>query len=66
VLPTARGAGLYRNLTLAGMLRLQSSGAKKFITSTHLSNWSAQASWTAAGLHPSSAHHTFHRWFDRP
>jgi ribosomal protein S18 acetylase RimI-like enzyme len=65
VLPTARGAGLYRNLTLAGMLRLQSSGAKKFITSTHLTNWRAQASWTEAGLHPSSAYHTFHRWFDR-
>lgn len=66
VLPAARGAGLYRNLTLAGMVRLQSSGAKKFITSTHLSNWSAQASWTATGLHPSNAYHTFHRWFDRP
>jgi ribosomal protein S18 acetylase RimI-like enzyme len=65
VLPAARGAGLYRKLTLAGMLRLQSLGAKKFITSTHLSNWSAQASWTAAGLHPYSAYHTFHRWFDR-
>ena len=65
VLPEARGAGLYRNLTLAGMLRLQSSGAEKFITSTHLSNWSAQASWTSAGLHAYSAYHTFHRWFDR-
>lgn len=65
VLPASRGAGLYRNLTLAGMLRLQSSGAQKFITSTHLTNWSAQASWTAAGLHPYSAFHTFHRWFDR-
>jgi ribosomal protein S18 acetylase RimI-like enzyme len=66
VLPAARGAGLYRNLTLAGMLRLQTSGAQKFITSTHLTNWSAQASWTAAGLHPYCAYHTFHRWFDRP
>lgn len=65
VLPAARGAGLYRSLTLAGMLRLQSSGAEKFMTSTHLSNWSAQGSWTAAGLQPYSAYHTFHRWFDR-
>jgi ribosomal protein S18 acetylase RimI-like enzyme len=64
VLPEARGAGLYRSLTLAGMLRLQSAGARKFITSTHLGNWGAQASWTAAGLHPYSAYHTFHRWFD--
>jgi ribosomal protein S18 acetylase RimI-like enzyme len=63
VLPAARGAGLYRQLTLAGMLRLQASGAKRFITSTHLSNWGAQRSWTAAGLHPYSAYHTFHRWF---
>jgi len=63
VLPSARGAGLYRKLTLAGMLRLQSSGAQRFITSTHLGNWGAQASWTAAGLHPYSAYHTFHRWF---
>jgi ribosomal protein S18 acetylase RimI-like enzyme len=66
VLPAAQGGGLYRNLTLAGMLRLQSSGAQKFITSTQLTNWSAQASWTAAGLHPYSAYHTFHRWFDSP
>lgn len=65
VLPAARGAGLYRKLTLEGMVRLQSSGAEKFITSTHLGNWSAQASWTATGLHPYNAYHTFHRWFDR-
>jgi ribosomal protein S18 acetylase RimI-like enzyme len=64
VLPSARGAGLYRELTLAGMRKLQAAGAERFITSTHLSNWSAQASWTAAGLHPSCAYHTFHRWFD--
>ena len=64
VLPAGRGAGLYRNLTLAGMLQLQAAGADKFITSTHLGNWGAQAAWTAAGLHPSSAYHTFHRWFD--
>jgi ribosomal protein S18 acetylase RimI-like enzyme len=66
VLPAARGAGIYRHLTLAGMRRLQSLGASRFITSTHLSNWSSQASWTAAGLHPYSAYHTYHRWFDRP
>jgi ribosomal protein S18 acetylase RimI-like enzyme len=63
VLPSARGGGLYRKLTEAGMLRLQSAGARRFITSTHLGNWSAQASWSAAGLHPYSAHHTSHRWF---
>ena len=66
VLPSGRGAGLYRNLTLAGMLRLQAAGATRFRTSTHLSNWGAQASWTAAGLHPVEAYHTYHRWFDRP
>ena len=64
VRPAGRGAGLYRNLTLAGMLRLQAMGAERFITSTHLGNWGAQAAWTAAGLHASSAYHTFHRWFD--
>lgn len=66
VLPSARGKGLYRQLTLAGMLRLQASGAKRFSTSTHLSNWGAQSSWVAAGLRPSRAYHTFHRWFERP
>ena len=65
VLPAARGAGLYRSLTLAGMQRLQASGVQKFKTSTHLTNWSAQASWTAAGLHAYAGYHTFHRWFDR-
>jgi hypothetical protein len=65
VLPAARGAGLHRNLTLAGMLRLQAAGAETFITSNHLGNWSAHPSWTTAGLHPFSAYHTFHRWFDR-
>jgi ribosomal protein S18 acetylase RimI-like enzyme len=62
----ARGAGLYGRLTLAGMFRLQSMGATEFVTSTYLGNWAAQASWVAIGLHPSSAYHTFHRWFDRP
>lgn len=65
VLPAARGRGLYRLLTLAGMERLGSSGATRFITSTHLSNWGAQASWVAAGLRPTRAYHTFHRWFER-
>lgn len=64
VLPAARGRGLYRQFTLAGMLRLQQSGAKRFVTSTHLSNWGAQATWAGAGLRPSRAYHTFHRWFD--
>ncbi|HEY1420476.1 MAG TPA: GNAT family N-acetyltransferase [Candidatus Dormibacteraeota bacterium] len=64
VLPAARGAGLYRRLTTEGMARLQSSGATRFLTSTQLGNWSAQASWTAAGLRPFRAFHTFHRWFD--
>ncbi|MDQ2943021.1 MAG: hypothetical protein M3R21_05040, partial [Candidatus Dormibacteraeota bacterium] len=63
VLPEARGAGLYRRLTIEGMLRLQSSGASLFVTSTHISNWSAQAAWIAAGLRPSRAYYTFHRWF---
>lgn len=66
VSPRARGSGLYRLLTLAGMYRLQSSGASRFITSTYLGNWGAQASWAAAGLSPHAAYHTFHRWFDRP
>jgi ribosomal protein S18 acetylase RimI-like enzyme len=65
VLPTARGRGLYRQLTTAGMHRLQATGATRFITSTHLSNWGAQAAWTAAGLRPYRAFHTFHRWFER-
>jgi ribosomal protein S18 acetylase RimI-like enzyme len=64
--PATRGAGLYGRLTLAGMFRLQSFGATDFVTSTSLGNWAAQASWVAIGLHPSSAYHTFHRWFDRP
>lgn len=66
VLPEARGSGLYRLMTMAGMLRLQQSGAKRFVTSTHLGNWGAHAAWTAAGLRPFRAYHTFHRWFDRP
>ncbi len=66
VLPAARGKGLYRQMTLAGMLRLQESGTKRFVTSTHLGNWGAQAAWSAAGLRPFRAYHTFHRWFDRP
>lgn len=60
----ARGSGLYRLLTQAGMYRLQSSGMRRFVTSTYLGNWGAQASWAAAGLAPYAAHHTFHRWFD--
>ena len=64
VSPTVRGQGIYRLLTQAGMYRLQSSGASRFITSTYLGNWGAQASWTAAGLSPFAAYHTFHRWFD--
>lgn len=66
VSPKARGSGLYRLLTQAGMFRLQSSGATRFITSTYMGNWSAQKSWAAAGLSPYAAYHTFHRWFDRP
>jgi ribosomal protein S18 acetylase RimI-like enzyme len=66
VLPRARGAGLYGRLILAGMFRLQSSGATDFVTSTHLGNWGAQATWAKIGLHPARAYHTFHRWFDRP
>jgi ribosomal protein S18 acetylase RimI-like enzyme len=65
VLPAARGRGLYAQLTTAGMHRLQAAGATRFITSTHLSNWSAQAAWTGAGLRPYRAFHTFHRWFER-
>jgi ribosomal protein S18 acetylase RimI-like enzyme len=65
VLPAARGRGLYGQLTTAGMLRLQEAGATRFITSTHLGNWSAQAAWTAAGLQPYRAFHTFHRWCQR-
>ncbi len=65
VLPTARGRGLYGQLTAAGMHRLQASGATRFITSTHLGNWSAQAAWAGAGLRPYRAFHTFHRWFER-
>ena len=60
----ARGRGLYTQLTLTGMNRLKAAGATRFLTSTHLGNWSAQAAWTAAGLHPYRAYHTFHRWFD--
>lgn len=66
VLPEARGAGLYRRLTVEGMLRLQSSGTSSFITSTQISNWAAQAAWTAAGLRPNRAYYTFHRWFSEP
>ena len=66
VSPRARGSGLYRLLTLSGMYRLQSSGAGRFITSTYLGNWGAQASWAAAGLSPHAAYHTFHRWFYKP
>ena len=66
VLTSARGSGLYRALTQAGMCRLQSSGATRFVTSTYLGNWAAQTSWTAAGLNPFAAYHTFHRWFDEP
>lgn len=66
VSPRARGSGLYRLLTVSGMFRLQSSGAGRFITSTYLGNWGAQASWAAAGLSPYAAYHTFHRWFDQP
>jgi len=64
VLPSARGRGLYRDLTIAGMARMQAAGATRFVTSTHLSNWGAQAAWTAAGLRPYRGYHTFHRWFD--
>ncbi len=66
VLQAARGRGLYRQMTLAGMLRLQESGTTRFVTSTHLGNWGAQAAWSGAGLSPFRAYHTFHRWFDRP
>jgi ribosomal protein S18 acetylase RimI-like enzyme len=65
VRPGARGQGLYTQLTLAGMKRLQAAGATRFVTSTHLSNWSAQSAWVRAGLRPYRAYHTFHRWFDR-
>jgi hypothetical protein len=63
VLPAARGEGLYRKFVEAGMFRLQSSGVSTFETSTHLSNWPAQVAWISAGLRPSRAYHTFHRWF---
>lgn len=66
VSPRARGSGLYRLLTQAGMHRLQSLGAGRFITSTYLGNWRAEKSWVVAGLSPYAAHHTFHRWFDMP
>jgi hypothetical protein len=66
VSPGARGSGLYRLLTQAGMHRLQSLGASRFITSTYLGNWGAERSWVAAGLSPYAAYHTFHRWFDKP
>ena len=66
VAPRARGSGLYRTLTQAGMYRLQSLGATRFITSTYLGNWRAEKSWVAAGLSPYAAYHTFHRWFDKP
>ena len=65
VLPAARGRGLYGQLTAAGMHRLQATGVTRFITSTHLGNWGAQAAWTGAGLRPYRAFHTFHRWFER-
>ena len=65
VSPGARGSGLYRELTLAGMYRLQSLGAGSLITSTYLGNWGAQKSWVAAGLSPYAGYHTFHRWFDK-
>jgi ribosomal protein S18 acetylase RimI-like enzyme len=65
VRPDARGTGLYRDLTIAGMLRYQGLGARRFITSTHLVNWAAQKTWTSAGMSPTRAYHTFHRWFDR-
>jgi hypothetical protein len=61
----AIGSGLYRRLTQAGMHRLQLSGARRFMTSTYLGNWSAQASWVAAGLSPYASYYTFHRWFDK-
>jgi ribosomal protein S18 acetylase RimI-like enzyme len=64
VSPTARGLGIYRLLTQSGMFRMQTSGVARFVTSTYLGNWGAQASWTAAGLSPFAAYHTFHRWFD--
>jgi ribosomal protein S18 acetylase RimI-like enzyme len=63
VLPVARGQDLYRQLTVLGMRRLQAMGARRFITSTQLSNWAAQASWVRAGLRPTHAYYTFHRWF---
>jgi hypothetical protein len=66
VSPAARGSGLYRVLTQAGMYRLQSLGATRFITSTYLGNWAAQKSWAAAGLSPYDAFYTFHRWFNKP
>ena len=63
VLPEARGEGLYRRLTIEGILQLQTSGISRFVTSTHVGNWSAQAAWTSAGLRPKRAYYTFHRWF---
>jgi ribosomal protein S18 acetylase RimI-like enzyme len=62
---SSRGQGLYARLTLAGMERLRAAGATRFVTSTHLTNWGAQAAWVRAGLRPYRAYHTFHRWFDR-
>lgn len=65
VLPEARGQKLYTRLTLAGAYKLQTAGATRFITSTHLGNWAAEAAWSSAGLRPYRAYHTFHRWFGR-
>jgi ribosomal protein S18 acetylase RimI-like enzyme len=63
VLPEGRGKGLYRRLTIAGMTRLKAHGVRTFRASTHIANWSSQASWIGAGLRPREAYYTFHRWF---
>ena len=64
--PGVRGGGLYTQLTLAGMARYQASGVTRFVTSTQLTNWPAQAAWVKGGLRPYRAYHTFHVWFEAP
>ncbi len=64
VSPWARGHGVYRVITLAGMEWCHRQGARRMHAATTVTNTAAQRAWLRAGMLPDSVSYTFHKWFD--
>ncbi len=60
----ARRQGVHSSLMLGCLEWSQGQGAHTTIISTQIHNIAAQRSWAKAGLQPSFALYTFHKWFD--